>query len=62
MVKLKCEGLLNDTGKEYQKISEAFEAFRSGKITGKELNQITQNILNNVDSMIESYQKNNMID
>lgn len=61
MAKLKCEELLNDTGKEYQKINEAFDAFRSGKITGEELNQITQNILNNVDCMIESYQ-NNMID
>ena len=57
MVKLKCECLLNDTGKEYQKISEAFEAFCSGKITGEEFNQITKNILNNVDSMIESYKK-----
>ena len=57
MANLKCESLLKETGKEYQKISEAFDAFRSGKITGKELNQITQNILNNIDVMIESYQE-----
>lgn len=61
MAKLKCEALLNDTGKEYQKINEAFEDFGSGKITGEEFNQITQKILNNVDCMIEAYQKN-MID
>lgn len=58
MVELKCESLLRETGKEYQKISEAFDSFRSCKITGKELNQITQNILNNIDSMIESYKEN----
>ena len=58
MANLKCESLLKETGKEYQKISAAFDDFRSGKITWKELNQITQNILNNIDGMIESYQEN----
>ena len=55
MAALKCENLLKETGKEYRKINDAFVAFRSGEISGEELNKITNNALSRVDDLIESY-------
>ena len=55
MAELKCESLLKETGKEYQMINDALVAFRSGKISGEELNKITNNALSRIDDLIESY-------
>lgn len=55
MAELKCSSLLKDTGKEYSKISEAFEALRNGEITGEDFNKISFDILHNIDSMIDNY-------
>lgn len=60
MSKLNCEKLFEETGKEYQKINAAYDAFCSGKITGKELNDITMKALSEADKLIESYETGNL--
>lgn len=57
MAEYKCSSLFNDTGREYCKISEAFESFKNGEITGEQLNKISLDALRNVDNIIADYKK-----
>ena len=53
--KSRCKKLLADSGKEYQKITDAFDALLKGKISGEEFNRINDKALNNVDNLINEY-------
>lgn len=53
--KSSCGKLLEDSGKEYQRIADAVNALLRGEVSGKEVNQISDECLNNVDSLINEY-------
>ena len=55
IIKLGCEKLLADSGKEYQRIADAVNALLKGEISGEEVNRISNECLNNVDNLINEY-------
>ena len=55
---LKCEQLLKDTNAEYECIIDALNSLLRGETTAEDVNAITNNALNRVDGMIDSYLSN----
>lgn len=55
MATLNCEKLFMDSGKEYQKITNAVNALLKGEISGEEVNRISNECLSNVDNLINEY-------
>ena len=55
---LKCEQLLKDTNAEYERIIDALNSLLRGETTAEDVNAITNNAINRVDGMIDSYLSN----
>lgn len=53
--KFSCVKLLEDSGKEYQRMTDAVNALLKGEVSGEEVNRISNECLNNVDNLINEY-------
>lgn len=48
--------MLKDSEKEYERIINASNALKKGKISGDDFNQINDEALSNVDNIISEYE------
>lgn len=55
----KLNKLLEDSGKEYKKITDAASALLRGEISGEEFNGISDEALENVDRLLLKYNAKN---
>lgn len=56
---LKCEQLLKDTNAEYKRLIDALNGLLRGETTAEEVNAISNDALNRVDSLIDDYMAKN---
>ncbi len=56
---LKCEQLLKDTNEEYKRLIDALNGLLRGETTVEEVNAISNDALNRVDSLIDDYMAKN---
>lgn len=56
---LKCEQLLKDTNAEYERLTDALNGLLRGERTAEEVNNISNDALNRVDALIDSYMEEN---
>lgn len=57
---LKCEKLLKNTNAEYKRLTDALNGLLNGTLTGEEVNAISTNALNRVDTLIDNYMEENV--
>lgn len=55
----KLKKLLRDSGKEHKKIADAAGVFLRGEITGKEFQEISDEALKRVDTLLDAYNLEN---
>lgn len=56
---LKCEQLLKDANAEYKRLADALNGLLNGTLTGEEVNAISTDALNRVDTLIDNYMEEN---
>lgn len=56
---LKCEQLLKDTNAEYERLIDALNGLISGEMNAEEVNAISNDALERVDSLINNYMEGN---
>ena len=57
---LKCEQLFKDTNAEYKRLADALNGLLNGTLTGEEVNAISNEALNRVDTLIDNYMEENV--
>lgn len=52
---LKCEQLLKDTNKEYERLISSINGLLRGNKSAKEVNDTAESVFNNIDNLIADY-------